>query len=241
MTLFQKLRSCLQGLRVPFDFPLFPLCKPTFCALPLVLGELPIDEAANLAMQMGPAPASLSLEYLQSVCGKIADLVPRVSVVWPQLRTFLHTSYRMVIRAIVEHPLLLKWGMVAVVTAVLLYLFYKLLVQPLLVNAAYLGASFGGAPLADFSSSSSSSTTLLQSPFTFSAPRAFICPIMFDIMTDPVSTPNGHTYERANISEWLAGHNTDPFTRIPLTSNQLTPNIALRDAIEEWRHNGGYL
>jgi hypothetical protein len=38
----------------------------------------------------------------------------------------------------------------------------------------------------------------------------FVCAISHELMTDPVSTSTGQTYERAAIARWLASHNTDP-------------------------------
>ena len=34
-------------------------------------------------------------------------------------------------------------------------------------------------------------------------PKAYICPISGDIMKDPVVDPEGNTYERKEIEEWL--------------------------------------
>ncbi|CAK9299974.1 unnamed protein product [Gordionus sp. m RMFG-2023] len=59
--------------------------------------------------------------------------------------------------------------------------------------------------------------------------------ISFEIMNDPVITPSGITYERKNIEEHLqrVGH-FDPITRIPLTSDQLIPNLALKEVIDSY-------
>ena len=43
-------------------------------------------------------------------------------------------------------------------------------------------------------------------------PPQFICPITQVIMTDPVTTADGHVYERAAIEEWLEEHVTSPIT-----------------------------
>lgn len=67
------------------------------------------------------------------------------------------------------------------------------------------------------------------------APPSFFCPISLDIMRDPVSTEDGHCYGRADIEEWFAGGSTtSPKTGAALASTALTPNHALRNAIEEW-------
>jgi hypothetical protein len=45
---------------------------------------------------------------------------------------------------------------------------------------------------------------------------------------DPVITPVGHTYERGAIMRWLETYSTCPVSRLPLTADQLIPNLALR-------------
>lgn len=67
------------------------------------------------------------------------------------------------------------------------------------------------------------------------APPSFFCSITYDIMRDPVSTEDGHCYERVAIEEWFAGGSTtSPKTGAALDSTTLTPNHALRNAVEEW-------
>ena len=66
-------------------------------------------------------------------------------------------------------------------------------------------------------------------------PDPFFCPISYELMRDPVSTADGHTYEREAIEQWFAaGHDTSPSTGGSLPHTQLAPNIALRQAIEAW-------
>lgn len=67
-----------------------------------------------------------------------------------------------------------------------------------------------------------------------SAPHSFLCPINQEIMRDPVTCADGHSYERASIECWLATHNTSPKTGAELPNNAITPNHTLRNAIEEW-------
>jgi Mg-chelatase subunit ChlD len=66
-------------------------------------------------------------------------------------------------------------------------------------------------------------------------PDSFVCPITATIMEDPVVDPEGHSYEREAISEWLQSNSHSPITRKPLRLEQLAPNFALRDAIAEYR------
>jgi len=66
-------------------------------------------------------------------------------------------------------------------------------------------------------------------------PQPFVCPITRDVMDTPVVGPDGYSYERADIEEHLRRNPTSPMTRQPMTALTLTPNYALRDAIEAWR------
>ena len=66
-------------------------------------------------------------------------------------------------------------------------------------------------------------------------PDSFLCPISSEVMTDPVVTADGHTYERAGIRRWLESHGTSPSTGATLANKELTPNYTLRKSIEEWR------
>ena len=62
-------------------------------------------------------------------------------------------------------------------------------------------------------------------------PDDYICPITAEIMTDPVSTLDGFTYEREAITEWLRIQDTSPFTGTTLESKKLIPNHSLRSMI----------
>ena len=108
-------------------------------------------------------------------------------------------------------------------------------------------------------------TSLQSAPLTGpwtgsdSEPDAFVCPISFELMRDPVMCADGHTYERDAIERWLqalawgwmrmrarvlacvlsAGgaqsNKTSPKTNEKLPSSALVPNHNLRAAIQEWR------
>lgn len=71
------------------------------------------------------------------------------------------------------------------------------------------------------------------------APETFFCPISFHLFRDPVLLPTGQTYERCAIERWLSqGTPSCPVTGVlmqqPVT---ITPNVALRRAIEDWAEN----
>ncbi|KAH9259184.1 hypothetical protein BASA81_002804 [Batrachochytrium salamandrivorans] len=67
-------------------------------------------------------------------------------------------------------------------------------------------------------------------------PPQFFCPISQELMLDPVSTVDGHVYDRLNIQRWFnTGKMSSPVTGQALASTQLTPNHPLRQMIESYR------
>lgn len=57
-------------------------------------------------------------------------------------------------------------------------------------------------------------------------PDSFYCPLTFQIMVDPVIDPDGHSYERSAIEEWLSRSPFSPMTRKSLQIADLrTPPI----------------
>lgn len=69
-------------------------------------------------------------------------------------------------------------------------------------------------------------------------PEEFLDPLMFTLMKDPVVLPtSGYTMDRSTITQHLLNDQSDPFTRAPLTIEQLTPNVALKATIEQWIHD----
>ncbi|OTA04346.1 hypothetical protein A9Z42_0049210 [Trichoderma parareesei] len=71
-------------------------------------------------------------------------------------------------------------------------------------------------------------------------PEWAIDDISFNVMVDPVITKTGKSYERASIMEHLRRHPSDPLTRDPLTPADLRPNLALRQACEEFLEKNGW-
>eukprot|EP00808_Paulinella_micropora_P024484 g74403.t1 len=65
-------------------------------------------------------------------------------------------------------------------------------------------------------------------------PEEFICPITQMPMHDPVTTICGHTFERKAIETWFQGHSTCPYDNNRLTAKHLSPNFALKQAIEAY-------
>ena len=65
-------------------------------------------------------------------------------------------------------------------------------------------------------------------------PDDYMCSITAEIMTDPVCTSDGFTYERAAITEWLRTKDTSPLTGATLESKTLVPNLSLRSIIRRF-------
>lgn len=64
-------------------------------------------------------------------------------------------------------------------------------------------------------------------------PPSFVCPLTLEIMQDPATAADGHSYEYSAISKWLETSKLSPLTGNELPHKQLTRSHALRNAIEE--------
>ena len=62
-------------------------------------------------------------------------------------------------------------------------------------------------------------------------PEDFQCSITCEIMTDPVITDDGESYERTAIAKWLESHDTSPNTNGKLDNKKLIPNRKLKSQI----------
>ena len=65
-------------------------------------------------------------------------------------------------------------------------------------------------------------------------PHEFYCSISQDIMKDPVKTIDGFTYDRVSIQKWFENSSKSPLTGLNLSSKILTPNVELKNQIEEF-------
>ena len=70
---------------------------------------------------------------------------------------------------------------------------------------------------------------------------SFVCMLTLDVMSEPVFTADGHTYERKAIQAWFdRGNKTSPRTNEELENLKLVPNFALRQAIEAANRRPGH-
>jgi hypothetical protein len=73
-------------------------------------------------------------------------------------------------------------------------------------------------------------------------PQALMCPIMLDLMRDPVMDANGHTFERSAIERSLVNRpGICPLTneRYPKGEARLTPNRVVRNMIDAFNEAAG--
>ena len=66
-------------------------------------------------------------------------------------------------------------------------------------------------------------------------PRDFVCPITHKLMKHPVTGPDGVTYEKGAIFDWLERHNSSPVTKQPMSSDEMKPDGMLKARIREWK------
>ncbi|KAJ3105211.1 Mismatch repair protein msh3 [Phlyctochytrium planicorne] len=72
-------------------------------------------------------------------------------------------------------------------------------------------------------------------------PEAFLGKISFELMTDPVISPSGITYDRTEILQHLNKIGKwDPLARIPISEKDLIPNLALKEVIDEFLDKNGW-
>lgn len=64
-------------------------------------------------------------------------------------------------------------------------------------------------------------------------PPSYYCPIMCELMVDPVITPEGFSYERDAIENWITVNRCSPMTRNEMSVSQLRENNALYELIQE--------
>eukprot|EP00286_Rhodomonas_abbreviata_P005579 CAMPEP_0181337390 /NCGR_PEP_ID=MMETSP1101-20121128/27985_1 /TAXON_ID=46948 /ORGANISM="Rhodomonas abbreviata, Strain Caron Lab Isolate" /LENGTH=302 /DNA_ID=CAMNT_0023447865 /DNA_START=21 /DNA_END=929 /DNA_ORIENTATION=- len=90
------------------------------------------------------------------------------------------------------------------------------------------------APVEDAPSAPALAEPKDVSPSMDQLEQTFTCSISSEVMTDPVFTADGHTYEREYIERWLINHNTSPITGAVLPNKNLVPNWQLRSQIGDF-------
>ncbi|MCJ1230241.1 hypothetical protein MMC12_006913 [Toensbergia leucococca] len=117
------------------------------------------------------------------------------------------------------------------------------------VRGGQLSASGGQEEKAEIQTSMQKKTQELQNIFAITDPEHMqrrevpdymIDSISFSIMHDPVITKTGQSYDRSTIMEHFRRSETDPLTREPLRLEELRPNLALKQACQEFLEQNGW-
>uniref|UniRef100_A0A915E1H8 RING-type E3 ubiquitin transferase n=1 Tax=Ditylenchus dipsaci TaxID=166011 RepID=A0A915E1H8_9BILA len=58
--------------------------------------------------------------------------------------------------------------------------------------------------------------------------------LCYTMMAEPTRLPSGHVLDRKNILRHLLSDQTNPFTRQPLTVEELVPDLELKERIQQW-------
>ena len=65
-------------------------------------------------------------------------------------------------------------------------------------------------------------------------PEHFIDPLLCSLMEDPVKLPSGTTVDRKTLNQLLLGDKIDPFSRQPLSGDEVAEDAELKAEIESW-------
>ena len=63
-------------------------------------------------------------------------------------------------------------------------------------------------------------------------PEAYFCPITFSLIHDPVIDPEGNTFERIALENWIQVNRTSPITRTSVSTGDLYPNNAVAELMD---------
>jgi len=64
-------------------------------------------------------------------------------------------------------------------------------------------------------------------------PDVYYCPITCDLMHSPVIDKDGNTFEKVAVENWIVVNGKSPVTRNPMSLEDLRPNRAVEDLLEE--------
>lgn len=72
---------------------------------------------------------------------------------------------------------------------------------------------------------------------TVTPPAWMVCPLSKQVMTDPVNTRSGPSYERTFLEEYLKEHETEPNSGLNYLGDVFYPNRGLLLVIQYWQKN----
>ena len=84
-------------------------------------------------------------------------------------------------------------------------------------------------------------TVFASDELRLSIPDEYLCAISHELLSDPVSTADGHIYDRQAIRQWFTINNTSPKTGLALAHTSLSTEHKIAKDIEEWIDGDGFL
>ncbi|KAL3113487.1 hypothetical protein niasHT_013597 [Heterodera trifolii] len=90
------------------------------------------------------------------------------------------------------------------------------------------------ANLAEQAEASYKEKMMFEEEFEDEVPEEFKDALVYTMMSDPVELPSGQICDRKNILRHLLSDPTNPFTRQPLTTDELRPEKELKARILKW-------
>jgi len=69
------------------------------------------------------------------------------------------------------------------------------------------------------------------------APVYLCCPITHNVMKFPVNAPDGHTYERAALTQWLQSKGESPMTKMKMQVSDLVQSVFAQDVISAYNQS----
>lgn len=74
----------------------------------------------------------------------------------------------------------------------------------------------------------------LEEALTQDAPDEFLDPLLSTYMKDPVRLPSNHVVDRSTITQHLLNDPMDPFSREPMTVDDVVPETELKQRMDAW-------
>ena len=76
--------------------------------------------------------------------------------------------------------------------------------------------------------------------YNYEIPDYFICEFSKELMLNPVITKHGNTYEKGPLLIYVQQYGVDPKNNKPLDPIEIYPNLAIKDAMEEFLRDNAW-
>ncbi len=73
---------------------------------------------------------------------------------------------------------------------------------------------------------------MLRKSSSITIPEEYLCPISWNLMTDPVILSDGHTYDKSSIK--YIKNSLSPITKLPINTKNKIPNRLIKGFIDKF-------